>query len=272
MKRALLASAMLLAFPFYAHAHDPAADEKKAEEKKAEAKKSDEGWSGSGEAGFAATSGNTRSENLNIKFNIKKEDPLWKYGFYFNALRSKGEANGSYDVTANRYETGASTGYKFDERSYVVGAARYEDDEFSPYTYQFVLSLSYGYTVLKNPNTEFFVEIGPGYRRLDPQPYEVISGDPPTVSEIDPDAEDNFVGRGLMAYKHKFNDSTSFENISLVEAGSNNTYFQNDAGLSVSMSDRLALKLGYQIRHNSDVREGLKKTDQLVTTNVVFKF
>lgn len=267
MKRALLASAMLLAFPLLANAHDPDADEKKAEEKK-----SDEGWSGSGEAGFAATSGNTQSENLNIKFNIKKEDPLWKYGFYFNALRSKGEANGSYDVTANQYETGASAGYKFDERSYLVGAARYQDDEFSPYTYQFVLSLSYGYTVVKNPNTEFFVEIGPGYRRLDPQAYEVISGDPPVTTEIDPDAEDNFVGRGLMAYKHKFNDSTSFENVSLVEAGSNNTYFQNDAGLSVSMSDRLALKLGYQIRYNSEVRAGLEKTDQLVTTNVVFKF
>lgn len=267
MKRALLASAMLLAFPICAHAHEPDADEKKAEEKK-----SDEGWSGSGEAGFAMTSGNTQSENLNIKFNIKKEDPLWKYGFYFNALRSKGEVNGSYDVTANQYETGASAGYKFDERSYMVGAARYQDDEFSPYTYQFVLSLSYGYTVVKNPMTEFFVEIGPGYRRLDPQPYEVTSGDPPVTSEIDPGAENNFVGRGLMAYKHKFNDSTTFENVSLVEAGSNNTYFQNDAGLSVSMSDRLALKLGYQIRYNSEVRETLDKTDQLITTNVVFKF
>lgn len=268
MKTALLASAMLLAFPYLAHAQDAAAEEKKAEEKKSD----DEGWSGSGELGFAATSGNTQSENLNVKFNIKKEDPLWKYVFYFNALRSKGEANGSYDVTANQYETGASAGYKFDERSYLVGAARYQDDEFSPYAYQFVLSLSYGYTVLKNAQTEFFVEIGPGYRRLDPQPYQVISGDPPITAEVDPDPEDNFVGRGLVAYKHKFNDSTSFENTSLVEAGSNNTYFQNDAGLSVSMSDRLALKLGYQIRYNSEVREGLDKTDQLVTTNVVFKF
>ena len=267
MKRALLVSTMLLAFPFIAHAQDPAADEKKAEETK-----SDEGCSGSGEAGLAMTSGNTQSENINIKFNIKKEDPLWKYGFYFNALRSKGEVNDSYDVTANQYETGASAGYKFDERSYMVGAARYQDDEFSPYSYQFVLSLSYGYMVVKNPNTEFFVEIGPGYRRLDPQPYEEISGVPPVTVEIDPGAENNFVGRGLIGYKHKFNDSTSFENISLVEAGSNNTYFQNDAGLTVSMSERLALKLAYQIRYNSEVREELEKTDQLITTNVVFKF
>ena len=38
------------------------------------------------------------------------------------------------------------------------------------------------------------------------------------------------------------------------------------------MSERLALKLGYEVRHNSDVTPDKKKTDQLVTTNLVFKF
>ena len=38
------------------------------------------------------------------------------------------------------------------------------------------------------------------------------------------------------------------------------------------MNEKLALKLGYQIRHNSDVSPGKKKTDQLVTTNLVYKF
>ena len=58
----------------------------------------------------------------------------------------------------------------------------------------------------------------------------------------------------------------------LVEAGSNNTFLQNDTGLAVSMNDRLALKVGYQVRHNSDVTPGTKKTDTLLTTNLVFKF
>ena len=47
---------------------------------------------------------------------------------------------------------------------------------------------------------------------------------------------------------------------------------QNDAGLQVAMSKKLALKIGYQVRHNSDVGPGVESTDQLVTTNLVYNF
>ena len=47
---------------------------------------------------------------------------------------------------------------------------------------------------------------------------------------------------------------------------------QNDLGFSVSMTKKLALKLAYQVRYNSDVALGFKKTDQLLTTNLVYGF
>ena len=46
-----------------------------------------------------------------------------------------------YELTANRYEGGASAGFKLDERSYIVGALRYETDDFSPFDYQAVASI-----------------------------------------------------------------------------------------------------------------------------------
>jgi putative salt-induced outer membrane protein len=253
MKKALLAGVVLLAIPLISQADDNE-------------------WSGSGEVGFALTTGNTKSQNLNAKLAFKKEDVQWKHNFFLNALRSKGEANGEYDLTANRFDIGASSGYKFDERSYLVSAVRYENDDFSPYTYQWIVSIGYGYTFIKNAQTELSAEVGPGYRRVDQRAFAVTSGDPPVTVILDPDANGNVVGRGLVSFKHKFNDSTSFENTTLIETGSNNSYLQNDAGLAVSMTDKLALKLGYQVRHNSDVNPGKKKTDQLLTTNLVFKF
>jgi putative salt-induced outer membrane protein len=253
MKNVLLASACLLAVPALAHAEDG-------------------DWSGSGELGFAATSGNTKSQNLNAKLAFKKEDMRWKHAFHLNALRSKGEIADDYELTANRFEVGASSGYKFDERSYLVGAARYENDDFSPYEYQWVVSLGYGYTFIKNQRTELSAEIGPGFRRLDERPYPVTAGTPPVTTIINPDAKGNIVGRGLIAFKHKFNEITAFENTVLIEAGSNNNYVQNDAGLAVSMNKKFALKLGYQIRHNSEVSPGKEKTDQLLTTNLVYNF
>lgn len=248
------------------------------------AAQADDGWSGSGEMGFAATRGNTKSETLNARLQLKKEDEVWKHSFFLNALRNKGESTATvvengvpvsvtrYDLTANRYEAGASSGYKLDERSYIVGAARYERDKFSPYNYQGVVSLGYGYTAIKNANTELAFEVGPGYRRLDKRAYTAMVGNPPVLTSINPGAEGSMVGRGLMAFKHNFSETTAFENILLVEAGSGNTFMQNDAGLAVSMNSKLALKVGYQVRRNSDVSPSTDKTDQMVTTNLVYKF
>lgn len=272
--KALLCAALLAALPVAALADDASTT-------------NDGGWSGSGEAGFAAARGNAKSENLNAKLTFKKEDDQWKDMFYLTALRSKGEVTSyvpggndtvlavkNYDTTANRYEAGASVGYKFDERSYLVGALRYENDDFSPYEYQAVASIGYGYTVLKTSSDEFSVEVGPGYKRY--QLNDVIG------PEIDPvthtgvvhkfGSEGEVIGRGLLAYKHNFTDTTAFVDTLLVEAGSDNTFVQNDAGLAVSINKAFALKLSYQIRHNTDVLPGTKKTDQLMTTNLVYNF
>jgi len=243
-----------------------------------------DGWSGSGELGFAAARGNAKSENLNARLQFDREDETWKNNFYLTALRAKGEtkvtvvengqavAQDRYDLTANRYEAGASAGYKLDERSYVVGALRYENDDFAPFEYQAVISIGYGYTLFATPDTELSFEVGPGYKRS--RPADVIGPeveDGQLVRHVF-SAEGEVVGRGLVAFKHSFNESTSFVDTLLVEAGSDNTFVQNDAGLQVDMSKKFALKVGYQVRHNTDAAPGLKKTDQLFTTNLVYKF
>lgn len=266
MKKMLICAAVLAALPMAAFADDA-------------------GWSGAGELGFAAARGNAKSENLNAKLTFKKEDDQWKDNFYLTALRSKGEVttaiveNGqivnlkNYDTTANRYEAGASMGYKLDERSYIVGALRYENDDFSPFEYQAVLSVGYGYTVLKNASDELSFEAGPGYKRYRPADVygpDLGPADVPVRHTFDSEGE--VVGRGLVAYKHNFTDTTSFVDTFLVEAGSDNTFLQNDAGLQVAINKAFALKVGYQLRHNSDVAPGIKKTDQLITTNLVYNF
>jgi len=38
------------------------------------------------------------------------------------------------------------------------------------------------------------------------------------------------------------------------------------------MNEHLALKAGWQARHNSDVADDKRKTDTLTTMNVVYKF
>jgi putative salt-induced outer membrane protein len=238
------------------------------------------GWSGSGEFGFALARGNSHTENLNAKLNLKQENELWKNNFYLTGLRSKGDvtvidpdtgdAITQFSTTANRYELGASVGYKFDPRSYLVSALRYDHDDFGSNRWQGVLSLGYGHILLKNARTELSFEIGPGYKRYQPA-YTTAIIDGHAV-KVRPAVEHEMVARGLANWKHQLGANTQLEETLLIEAGSKNNYFENDLGLSVSMTKKLALKLAYQVRYNSHTPLGTKSTDQLYTTNLVYNF
>ncbi|MDA3913127.1 DUF481 domain-containing protein [Oleiagrimonas sp.] len=236
-------------------------------------------WSGSGEFGFAASRGNSRTENLNAKLNLQQENERWKNNFYLTGLRSKGnvtvtDSNGNsvtqYSTTANRYDTGASLGYKFSPRSYVVTALRYEHDQYGSNLWQGVVSVGYGYIALKNARTELSFEAGPGYKRYRPSAQNMVVNGISTKASSP--IQDEVVARSRINFKYQLTTNTKLENTLLIEAGSANRYYQNDAGLSVDMTQKLALKLGYQVRYNSTIEPGRVHTDQLYTTNLVYNF
>ena len=231
---------------------------------------SDAGWTGSGELGFALSRGNSRSENLNAKLRFDYEDAQWKHGFSASALRAKGEVSDDFDgdgvdeeryeVSANRYELGGSSAWRFNPRSHVSANVRYENDDFSPFDYQATVAAGYGYRFIDSERTKLTGEIGPGYRRA----READSGL----------VQSSVIGRGLLDFKHKLTDNTELFNTLLVESGKDNTFAQNDLGVAVAMNERFALKAGLQARHNTDVDEasGVKKTDTLTTVNLVYNF
>jgi putative salt-induced outer membrane protein len=237
------------------------------------------GWKGSGEFGYASATGNSRTENANAKLGLSQENDYWKNNFYLNGLRSKGDTavtNGSgqsvnvLTTTANRYDTGASVGYKLDPRSYIVGALRYEHDDFGANLWQGTASIGYGYILLKSDRSELSFEVGPGYKQYRPA-TALIEIDGAQVP-FKQNTQSELVARSLINYKYRLTSNTALDDTLLIEAGSKNKYYQNDIGLSVNMTRKLAIKLGYQVRYNSDTLPGIKSTDTLTTTNVVYNF
>jgi putative salt-induced outer membrane protein len=244
-KTAILAAALLSALPFTATAAD---------------------WTGTGELGLALTRGNARSENLNGKIAFAAEDADWKHNYHASVLRAKGEVVGDFDgdgtpeesfeLNANRYELGASSALKVNEISSWVATLRYENDDFAPFDHQSTASLGYGHQFIASETTTLRGEIGPGYRRA----KESATGD--TVSDV--------IVRGLVDYKHKLTANTELFNALLLESGDDNTFAQNDFGVSVAMNESFALKAGVQLRHNTDVGPNIDKTDTLTTVNLVY--
>jgi putative salt-induced outer membrane protein len=211
-------------------------------------------WSGQGEFGLVIASGNTETENINARFSIARETEKWKHELRLGALGASSDG----DTTAERYEFAAQSNYKLNERSYLFGALRYEDDRFSGFEYQGTLTGGYGRIFIDNGVTTLNAEAGLGYRLFEP----VDTGD----------SEGDIVARGLLNYSRLLTETTTFANRFLVEAGADNTFFENEASLAAQVVGALAMKLAFIWRRNSDVPAGTKKTDKLTTVSLVYSF
>lgn len=220
-----------------------------------------ESWKGVGELGLAISRGNSKSETVNGKLSFDFEDERFKHNVYGKIVRNKGEVvvDGAeeFKLSANRYELGGASGYKLNERSYLSGSLRYENDDFAAFEHQTTVAASYGYQAIKTDATKLALELGPGFRRA-----KLISGE----------TESNLIVRGYLDYSHQLTETTQLIDTLLVEAGSDNTLLQNDLGVAVKVSDALALKTTLQVRHNTDVAPGTVKTDRQLTTNLVYSF
>jgi len=211
-------------------------------------------WQGKGELGGVLARGNTETETLSGKLDMVNETGQWKHMAGFSVLHTVNDGV----TSADRYELRGESQYKLTERSYLFGAMRYEDDRFTDYDYQFTASAGYGYRFIDTETTKFDGKVGVGFRRSEFR----VSGE----------TEDDAILRGALDFAHQLTDTTRIYDRFLVESGSDNTYLQNIAGIEVKMTDALALGLSYELRHNTDVLPGTKKTDQVLTANLVFGF
>jgi len=214
----------------------------------------DNGWSGKGEVGLVKTTGNTETESLKLGLEFVREQDKWRHRVAADALN----ASDTGMTTAERYGFEWQTDYKLDEKSWVLGAFRYESDKFSAYDNQQTLTFGYGRQLLDNAKHNLVGEIGVGYREAE------LIGTGLT--------ENGAIIRGLLDYTLTVTDNTEFTNRFLVESGSDNTFIKNLTGLSVAMNDRFALKFGFEYRNNSDVPPGVDDTDTITSANLVYNF
>lgn len=214
-------------------------------------------WEGTGEFGFVSTSGNTDSTAMNLKLNFIRTGEKWRHRFAATALMTS--ENGDKDN--ERYTMEVQSDRKLTEASWLFGAFRWDADKFGSYDPQMSFTAGYGHQLMKSKKHSLRGEIGAGYRKLE----ERVSGD--TTNE--------FIGRFLLDDSWQMFASTLWTNRLLIEAGSSNTFTQFNTGLAVAMNSKFAVKLGFEVRHNSDVPadiEDSENTDTITSVNLVYNF
>jgi len=211
-------------------------------------------WSGKGTFGGVVARGNSDTSTINAVVDVAKELERWTHRLGGSLLRTVND-----DVTsANRWELRGESNYKLTERSYLFGTLRYEDDRFTDFEYQATAAVGYGYHFIATETTKLEGQIGVGGRR--------------TERRITGETNEDAIGRGALNFEHKLTETTLVYNRTLVEAGSDNTFYQNNLGIEVKINDSFALGLDYALRHNTDVSPDTEKTDEVITANLVYGF
>ena len=211
-------------------------------------------WTGLGEVGVVAARGNTETDTVNGRVELEFTRERWTNGSVVSGVYSRDadETRASRLVLANKTE------YELSERSYVLGALRYDRDRFTDYRYQTTASLGYGHHFLDTERHKLSGEVGPGVR------YAELR----ESAETDTD----FIVRGFLKYGWQISETAELKNRLLVESSTDNTFTENELSVTVAINDRLALKAGLAARHNTDVEPGTKSTDTLTTVNLVYNF
>jgi putative salt-induced outer membrane protein len=212
-------------------------------------------WTGKGEAGFAVTSGNSDTRTANAKIAVSRKVDAWEHTGRLAGLYVRNDGQ----TSARRWEAGEQTHYGFGSgRTFWFGGGRYEKDRFSGFAYQGILNTGIGHKFTDTETTKFSVLIGAGYKFV-----EILGT---------PDEKDNSaVGTAGLEYSRRLTATTTLVNKFGAEFAADNNFLQNELGLSVKVSDRLALAVGYALRHNTAPPAGFKKTDKQSTVNLVYE-
>jgi len=213
------------------------------------------GWTGNGEFGLVSTTGNTNSTALNLKLQFIKTTEKWRHRFAGTALTTS--ENGIQDN--ERYTAELQSDRKLSEKSYIFGVVRWDADKFGAYDPQQTATIGYGRELMKGESHELKGEIGAGYRNL----KERVSGI----------ASREAIMRLVLNDTWQIFKSTNWTNRLLVETGADNTFSQFNTGVAVAMTERFALKVGFEVRNNTKVPPGdSEKTDTITTMNLVYNF
>jgi len=212
------------------------------------------GWTGEGTLSAGFTSGNTETTDIGVGLKVARQFGDW---------RAKAQAGVDYGKnngveSRNRWSLAGQLDRDLSERFYVYGRGAYEQDKFSGFDSRLFLGGGAGYKIFMGGMTTWNVEAGPGYRSDEIQ----LTGE----------SQGSFSIRVGSAFSHKFNDAVTFSNDTEWVTSDASNQLVNIAALTAKLTEILAARLSFEVRHESDPPFGREATDTATRFSLVFGF
>ena len=217
------------------------------------AEEQDSPWSGTVSFGYLATSGNTENQSYNGATKVSYARNKWTHTVSGSVI---GAAE-SDTTTAEAFQAGWKSEYAINEHDFLFGLVDWRKDRFSGFDQQLSGTLGYGRRLIESERHVFTVDAGLGYRSSD---------------LADGTSDSGTIARGGLEYTWTFSETSAFEQSLVVEAGSDNTFYESVSAVRASLVGDLALVLTFTVRHNSDVPVGNENTDTFTAISLEYAF
>ena len=211
------------------------------------------GWTDAAEFSLVATDGNSESMSLGFKNTLAREWNSSGVTFRFGAIRieTTGPASavdgvvtdGSSEVTAENYFANGRYDRKISDRFFWFAGAGWDRNELSGIENRYTAEGGVGNVWFDTDDVKLKTNYGVTYTDQE----DVVP---------DPTVEDSFLGlRFAWDYRNKLSQSTTYTNVFVVDENLDETSdwrADMDNGLAVTLSERMALKVGLRFLYDNE--------------------
>lgn len=208
---------------------------------------------GRAEVGGYYTTGNTEQIGLTGVLDLKREGLEWRH-----KLRVQADYQESLGQTVReRYLASYEPNLKFDDRSYLYGAAQFESDRFLGFDTRTSLSAGAGYTAVKTPTLRIDVELGPAFRH---------------TGFTDSTTESQFAARGKLDLDWKLTRGITFSQDASAYLQDANSTITGKTALRARLFGPFSAQMSYAVNYESTPPVGRKTTDTTSRASLLVDF
>ena len=221
-------------------------------------------WDGGLELGMSTSSGNTREQAFAVGLDLKRViSERWDHKFEFDMDYARRLGLTSKERYAGIYELF----YRGWDRTYLYGFLAAGRDRFSGFDYRITESFGAGYQIFDGARQKWSLEGGPGLRQTKLDTITLGTA-PPSGGTFG----NEFIGVLNSNYELLLAEGLSFSNKTRLFVGEERTTVINQAGLKARLNGALSARLSFNLKYDSEVLAGTRKTDTLTRATIVYDF
>jgi len=214
-----------------------------------------DGWAGGVDFGLTLTSGNSDTVLINLGLNLAKETSNTQQLAGLSYTFGDTDAGTVTDVINGFYSWNKDAS----EKTYYGFRLEGLRDEVAEIDYRLQASALYGVYLIKNDNTTFALEAGPGYT------VESLGDDDRNSAHL-------YVGQ---RWSHKYTDTTTFTQSLAIYApfeDFEDFNFVFAIAVETKISENLNLRIAFTDTYTNTPADGLEENDLQLISGVSYKF